>query len=193
MTLNLVLASTSPYRRILLERLGIPFRCVAPRFDEANFPGEGLDPRSLAEALAVGKALSVEAELPDATIIGSDQLVALEGRVFGKPGSAEKAVEQLEAMSGRSHQLVTAMVVRHQGQTIRHVDLTNLHMRALDLDAIRRYVERDRPYDCAGSYKLEAAGITLFDRIETDDQTAITGLPLIALTSILRGLGYPIP
>jgi septum formation protein len=193
MTPELILASTSPYRRTLLERLGVPFRCLPPRFDEAAFPADGLGPRTLAEALAAEKALSVETDAPDAVIIGSDQLVSLDGTIYGKPGTAAKAVEQLVSMSGRSHQLFTALAVRHLGRTIRHVDVTVLRMRSLEPEAIGRYVERDRPYDCAGSYKLEAAGITLFDRIETEDHTAITGLPLVALTTILRGLGYRIP
>lgn len=190
---DLVLASTSPYRRRLLERLGIPFRCLTPRFDETSFCSDGLDPLALAESLAVQKALSVEPEAPDSAIIGSDQLVSLDGTIYGKPGTAEKAVEQLVSMSGRSHQLFTALVVRYLGQTIRHVDVTILRMRPLPVDAIRHYVEHDKPYDCAGSYKLEEGGIALFERIETEDHTAITGLPLITLTSILRDLGYPIP
>lgn len=190
---DLILASTSPYRRSLLQRLGVPFRCVAPDFDERAFPAAGLDPRTLAERLAVGKVTSLEAEYPDATIIGSDQLVSLDGTVFGKPGTPEKAVEQLAAFSGRTHELVTALVVRRGDELIRHVDVTSLTMRPLGLDAIARYVERDRPLDCAGSYKLEEAGITLFERIDSDDHTAITGLPLIMLTSILRRFGYAIP
>jgi septum formation protein len=190
---DLVLASTSPYRRMLLERLGIPFRCLAPRFDEAAFPAAGLDPLELVESLATEKTRSVEAEAPGATIIGSDQLVSLDGTIYGKPGTAEQAVEQLVSMSGRSHQLFTAMVVRHLDRTIRHVDVTILRMRPLDVEAIRRYVDRDKPYDCAGSYKLEEGGIALFERIETEDHTAITGLPLITLVTILRELGYPIP
>jgi len=190
---DLVLASTSPYRRVLLERLGVPFRRLAPQFDEAAFPANGLDPLALVESLAAEKARSVEPQAPDAVIVGSDQLVSLDGAIYGKPGTVEKAVEQLVSMSGRSHQLFTALVVRHLGRTIRHVDVTILRMRPLDPEAVRRYVERDKPHDCAGSYKLEAGGIALFERIETEDHTAITGLPLIALTSILRELGYPIP
>lgn len=190
---ELVLASTSKYRRSLLERLGVPFRCAAPRFDEAAHNASSLDPRALAAELAAKKALSVESDAPGAVIIGSDQVVSLDRAVYGKPGTFEKAVEQLEAMAGRSHQLVTALAVRYGGRTIRCVDVTTLWMRPLDREAVRRYVERDQPLDCAGSYKLEAAGIALFERIDAADHTAITGLPLIALTTILRDLGYPIP
>ncbi len=190
---ELVLASTSTYRRALLERLDLPFRCVAPRFDESSISPSGLTPRGLAEALARGKAESVANELPDATVIGCDQLVALEGRILGKPGSIEAAIDQLEAMTGRWHELVTSLLVVKAGRRIAHTDVTRLRMRSLRREEIERYVLRDRPLDCAGSYKLERAGIALFERIESEDQSAITGLPLIALTSILRGLGFPVP
>jgi septum formation protein len=192
---DLVLASTSPYRRALLERLGIPFRCRAPLCDESTLQRErsGLDPKELGEALAMAKASSLLEVESESTIIGCDQLVSFEGRVFGKPGTPERAVEQLASMSGRTHELITAMVVIHRGQAARHNDVTRLRMRALDREALERYVEADRPFDCAGSYKLESRGIALFDRIESDDHSAITGLPLIALVSILIGIGYSIP
>jgi septum formation protein len=190
---EIILASTSPYRRQLLERLGVPFRSVPPRFDESTYPGEGLDPVTLAESLAYRKASSIVSEFPRAVIIGSDQLVSLDETIYGKPGILEKAIDQLVSMSGRTHRLITALVVLHRGMTMRHVDVTTLQMRSLDRTAIRRYLERDQPYDCAGSYKLESGGIALFERIETADHTAITGLPLIALTSVLRRIGYSIP
>ncbi len=193
----LVLASTSPYRRALLERLGVPFRCRSPRCDESAIQREearaGTAPRLLAEKLALAKASSLIADESGAAIIGCDQLVAFEGRVFGKPETIERAVDQLAAMAGRMHELITAMVVIRGGETFRHTDLTRLRMRPLPREAIARYVAADRPLDCAGSYKLEARGILLFDRIESDDHTAITGLPLIALITILRGLGFVIP
>lgn len=126
-------------------------------------------------------------------MIGSDQLVALAGRVFGKPGNAEGAVDQLAAMAGRSHDLITALAVWHEGRTILHTDVTTLHMRPLTRAEIARYVAADRPLDCAGAYKIEERGIALFERIDTADHTAITGLPLIALTTILRALGFAIP
>ncbi|HEV3164163.1 MAG TPA: nucleoside triphosphate pyrophosphatase [Isosphaeraceae bacterium] len=190
---DLVLASTSPYRRALLERLGVPFRCVAPRVDEDAIKGIGLAPRELAERLALAKAMSLCALEPQATLIGSDQVVSFGGQAFGKPGSVLGAIETLAALAGRSHELITAVAVWHRGQVVTHTDRTILHMRPLDREEIERYVAADQPMDCAGAYKLEARGIALFDRIETEDQTAITGLPLIALTTILRGLGYRIP
>lgn len=190
---DLVLGSTSRYRRALLERLGVPFRCRAPRIDEEALKTGNLDPRSLAERLATAKAESLIVDEPDATVIGSDQLVALAGRVFGKPGGAEGAVDQLAALAGRSHDLITALAVWHEGRTILHTDVTTLHMRPLTRAEIARYVAADRPLDCAGAYKLEERGIALFERIDTADHTAITGLPLIALTTILRALGFAIP
>jgi septum formation protein len=192
---DLVLASTSAYRRGLLERLGIPFRCRAPLGDESAIQRQasGMPPRLLAETLAMAKATSLAGVEPCTAIIGCDQLVSFEGRVFGKPGTVEQAVEQLTSMSGRTHELITAMVVIHGDETFRHTDVTRPRMRPLAREAIERYVAADRPLDCAGSYKLESRGIVLFDRIESDDHSAITGLPLIALVTILRELGFAIP
>ena len=190
---ELILASGSTHRRALLERLGIPFRVVRPDFDESTFPSDGLSPRALAEALAVGKARSVWEREPGAIVIGSDQLASLDGRILGKPGTFERAVAQLEAMSGRVHELITAMVVVGPGGEFAHTDLSRLWMRRLYRPQIERYVASDVPLDCAGSYKLEGRGVVLFDRIETEDSTAITGLPLLALTRILEGFGLVLP
>lgn len=192
---DLVLASTSAYRRGLLERLGIPFRCRAPLCDEAGIQREwsDLEPQRLAEKLALAKASSLTGEEPESTIIGCDQLVSLGGRTYGKPGTVDRAVEQLVSMSGQTHELITAMAIIRGEQLFQHTDVTRLRMRTLPRDAIERYVRADQPLDCAGSYKLESGGIVLFDRIASEDQSAITGLPLIALVTILRDLGFPIP
>ena len=191
----LVLASTSPYRRGLMGRLGIPFRCRAPLCDESALQRgwSGLEPRRLSEDLALAKASSLFDQEPDSIIIGCDQLVAFEGRIFGKPGTPERAVEQLVSMSGRTHELITAMVVLRGEGLLRHTDITRLRMRSLPREAIERYLAADRPFDCAGSYKLESLGIALFDRIESEDHTAIMGLPMIGLVTILRDLGLTIP
>jgi septum formation protein len=178
---------------MLLERLGVPFRCRAPNCDESILKGEESDPRHLAECLAYQKASSLVGEESDAAIIGCDQLVSFQGQMFGKPTTFARAVEQLESMSGETHELITALVVISGERTDRHTDVTRLRMRRLSRAAIERYIVADRPLDCAGSYKLESRGIVLFDKIETDDHTAITGLPLIALTTILRSLGFDIP
>lgn len=195
--MDLVLASTSPYRRELLARLGIPFRCLAPEVDEDAFKAQGASPRQVAERLAREKALRVASREPGATVIGGDQVVALgtaeAGRILGKPGSREAAAVQLATLAGKSHELVTAIVVAHEDRLLAHTDVAVLEMRPLDEAAIGRYLDADEPYDCAGAYKLEARGITLFSRIAAADHSAITGLPLIALTSMLRELGCVLP
>jgi septum formation protein len=178
-----------------VERLGIPFRCRAPLCDESALAAQSpdLEPRPLAEKLAMAKAASLVDDEQGCTIIGCDQVVSFEGRIFSKPGSSARAAEQLAAMSGRVHELITALVVIRGEQTFRHTDITRMWMRPLSREAIERYVDADRPLDCAGSYKLESRGITLFDQIESDDHSAITGLPLIALVTILGELGFTIP
>jgi len=190
---EIVLASTSPYRRALLDRLGLPYRCRSPRCEEDALKRHLPDARALAESLAFAKAASVRADEPDATTIGCDQVAAFGAKIFGKPGTAASAIEQLSAMAGQTHELHTALVVMHHDQVIRHTDVTTLRMRNLSQAAISRYVAADEPLDCAGSYKLESRGIVLFDRIDSEDHTAVTGLPLLALVSILRDLGFEIP
>lgn len=194
---DLVLASTSPYRRELLQRLGIPFRALAPTCDEEKLKDPALTPRALAEHLAEAKARSLAGAHPDATIIGSDQVAALQHEnrwlLLGKPGTPERAVEQLAQLAGRTHLLITAMTVLHRGRVHRHTDQTRLSMRPLDRAQLERYVATDQPVDCAGAYKLERHGISLFDRIASDDHSAITGLPLLALGRILAECGFTFP
>lgn len=190
---ELILASASPYRRALMERLGVPFRVERSAFDEAAFPAEGLSPKALAEALALGKARSVLERSPGAIVIGCDQLASLDGKILGKPGTAQRAVAQLESMAGRVHELITALVVVGASGEHAHTDVSRLRMRSLSTSQIERYVASDSPLDCAGSYKLEARGVMLFDRVETEDATAITGMPLLALVRILDGLGFVLP
>jgi septum formation protein len=190
---DLVLASTSPYRRALFERLGIPFRVRAPMCDESSVKAIEPDAMRLAERLANAKAASLRSAEPVAIIIGGDQVVSLEGQVLGKPVTAERAIAQLLSLSGKTHELITAMVVINEDRVFRHTDVTKLRMRQLSRREIERYVAKDQPLDSAGSYKIESRGIGLFESIESDDQTAIMGLPLIALVSILRELGYEIP
>lgn len=195
--MELILASTSAYRRQQLERLGLPFRAVAPHLDEeeakVRLQRLGASPRDLAERLAMLKAESVAAKAPDSVVIGGDQLVSLDGEIVGKPGTVDRAVEQLLRMAGRSHDLITSIAAAYRGETRLHTDVTTLRMRPLTRIEIERYVAADAPLDCAGSYKIESRGIALFDEIRSADQSAITGLPLIALTTSLRGLGFLIP
>lgn len=190
---DLILASTSRYRRDLLSRLGIPFRTLAPHCDEESYKGMGLQPRALAEALARAKARSLAGSEPRATVIGSDQVAVLEGAVLGKPGSSERAIDMLLRLSGKRHELITAVCILHQGQEHHHTDITTLEMRALGRRQIERYVAADLPSDCAGAYKLEARGIGLFSAISSQDHSAITGLPLLAVARILASLGFEFP
>jgi septum formation protein len=189
---DLVLASTSRYRRELLERLGTPFESVAPEFDEAAARKE-TSPIALARALANGKAAAVAKANKKAVVVGCDQVVALGEEILGKPGSADAAKAQLQKLAGQPHMLITAVSV-HKGSDVEEfVDVTTLRMRKLDKKEIDRYVERDQPTDCAGSYKIERAGIALFDKIEGEDHTAIVGLPLLKLAAILRKFGLQVP
>jgi septum formation protein len=191
--LELILASTSPYRRNLIERLGLPFSSVPPGVDEAVIQAQGDRPRALAERLALEKALAVARSHPEATVIGSDQIALIDGTILGKPGTVAQACAQLDRLEGRTHDLITALCVWSRNQAHRHIDVTRLTMRSLTADEVRRYVDADLPLDCAGAYKIEGRGIVLFERVETQDPTAITGLPLMALTTILRRLGFPVP
>ena len=190
---ELVLASTSPYRKALLERLGIPFRARAPLCDEDALKRPGVTPQELAELLAEAKARSLTAEEPNAVILGGDQVATIDGKILGKPGSFERALEQLELMNGRTHELITAIYLWKANQAYAHTDITRLTMRKLSSALLKRYLKADEPYDCAGSFKLEQRGITLFENIESADHTAITGVPMIALTSMLMKLGFEIP
>jgi septum formation protein len=191
--MDLILASTSPYRRKLLEQLGLPFRCVGPGVDEAEIQDRVANPRGLAEQLARAKAEAVLGRHPDAVVIGSDQLVAFDGRALGKPGTADRAVEQLLAMAGREHQLVTAVALADRHGVEVATNVARLWLRPLGREEAERYVAADCPLDCAGSYKIESLGISLFDRIEATDQSAIVGLPLLTVCRMLRARGFAIP
>jgi len=188
----LVLASTSRYRRQLLARLLLPFDVVAPDIDEIELPGEA--PAATACRLADAKARAVAARRPDALVIGSDQVADCNGIAISKPGDHATAVAQLTALSGRVIVFHTAVALvdaaTGAGET-RLVDVRSA-FRALSPAAIEHYLQRERPYDCAGAVKSEALGIALFDRIESDDPTALIGLPLIALTDMLRAHGVDV-
>ncbi len=184
----LVLASASKYRRDLLARLGLEFSIEVPPFDEEKEKDLSLTPLALAEKLAFLKAQSLAN--PFHVVIGGDQLVALGNEILGKAPSPEKALQQLQKMQGRTHELVTAVCVLAGDRPIPFVNITRLTMKPLSDSQIRRYIELDQPFDCAGSYKIEQHGINLFEKIETEDFTAIQGLPLIQLSKILHTLGY---
>lgn len=186
----LILASTSAYRRAALERLGLRFEVRSPGVDETAIAGEM--PAGLAMRLAEAKAAAVAADRPDALVIGSDQVAHLDGRLLGKPGTPAGAREQLARSSGREVEFLTALVLvdGRDGKVARHLDRTVVRFRSLSAEEIARYVDRDEPLDCAGSFRSEGLGISLFERIDSEDPTALVGLPLIALARLLREKGY---
>lgn len=188
----LILASTSPYRRAQLEQLGIPFASADPGIDEDALFQVGESPPEVALRLAEAKVRAVKIKNPAAVVLGGDQLVSLDDAILGKAHSEEGAVQQLLRLSGRSHTLWTAVALAHGSHLHTHLDRSVLTMRRLDEPSIRRYVALDRPWDCAGSYKFERAGIALFERVETEDPSAIQGLPLIAVAALLRSEGVSV-
>lgn len=190
---NIVLASTSAYRRMLLERFQLPFETARPEVDETPLLDE--HPAATADRLAIAKAQAVAPQWPDALVIGSDQVAHIDDEVFGKPGSVERAVAQLRSMSGRTVVFHTALAVidtRSRGIQTDSVP-TEVRFRTLSDPEIIRYVEKELPLDCAGSAKSEGLGITLLDALSGDDPTALVGLPLIALSRMLREAGVELP
>ena len=188
---SLILASTSVYRRELLERLGIPFTVVSPELDETPLPGEST--LELALRLAKAKAAAVSKDYPDAWVIGSDQVADLCGAAIGKPGNFERAMAQLQLMRGSIVTFHTALcVMKGNIETTLSVP-TEVTFRKSSDEIFESYLLTEEPYDCAGSAKSEGMGITLLEAIKSDDPTALIGLPLIALTGLLRDAGFVIP
>jgi len=185
----LILASGSRYRRELLERLRVPFRVHSPDSDESPLPGEA--PEELVRRLAELKARTVAARVPEAWVIGSDQVAVCRDRIVGKPCNAERAAAQLHAASGTSVSFLTAVcLLRSAGDMEQHLDVTTVRFRTLSEAEIARYIELERPFDCAGSFKAEGLGISLFESIDSRDPTALVGLPLIWLSGALRRAGF---
>jgi septum formation protein len=195
---QLVLASSSSYRKLLLERLNLPFECMAAELDESRRNNESA--QDLALRLATEKAQAIASHYPDAVIIGSDQVAELllqpdsaNNPVLGKPGNHQQAVAQLIAQSGRTVKFYTAIAVLNASQIETAVDITEVRFRQLELDEIERYLQADKPYDCAGSFKAESLGISLFESVDSSDPTSLIGLPLIKLTQLLRKFTISIP
>ncbi len=186
----LILASTSKYRGALLTQLGWEFEMMGPGVDEEKIKQENHSPSELSLLLSKYKAEAVFVIRPDACVIGSDQVLSLDGQIFGKPKTIEKATEQISLLQGKTHELITAVTLIYPKGHISFVNRTRLKMRPLNLSQIHSYVKEDLPLDCAGSYKLESKGIKLFEEIEMNDHTSIIGLPLIELTTHLLNLGY---
>jgi septum formation protein len=189
----LVLASTSPHRRLLLERLGLPFTAGAPGVDETRSFREPVE--AMVKRLSRAKAEVVAKEHPGALIIGSDQAAERDGEILGKPGDHASAIAQLIASSGRYMKFHTGLCVldTRDGRVQEYADVTRVAFRRLTDPEIERYLQAEKPYDCAGSFKSEGLGITLFDGIESNDPSALVGLPLIALSRFLRTAGIELP
>jgi len=190
---TIVLASSSPYRRVLLDRFLDNYETITPDVDESN--DQGLDPAELATYLARKKAEAIVKNARQALIIGADQLAVLDDRVLGKPGDHQKAIEQLLAASGKAVTFLTAVCILDPiGRTrFEHTDKTTVRFRQFDRRLAEAYLRHDKPYDCAGSFKLEGAGFVLFESVKTDDPTALIGLPMIWVADRLLQLGYLSP
>jgi len=190
---TIVLASTSRYRRELLERLRLAFDVEAPHVDESPLEGEA--PRATALRLAIAKAQEVQSRRPGAVVIGSDQVAEIDGAALGKPMTHSAALVQLERMQGKQVVFHTALAVIGPAASQVQVDSvpTTVHMRSLPRAALERYLRLDQPYDCAGAAKIESLGIALVDRVQSDDPTALIGLPLIRLVSMLAAAGVEVP
>ena len=186
--MRLILASSSRYRKTLLERLSVRFSCSSPDIDESRHDGESAE--ALVVRLAEEKAAAIATQQPNCVVIGSDQLAELDGDVLGKAGSIPAAEAQLARLSGRSVRFLTAVcVLSADGSSQLHLDVTEVQMRDLRADEIARYVAIEQPLDCAGSFKSEGLGAALFDAVHSTDPSALIGLPLIATARMLRAAG----
>lgn len=186
---RIILASSSPYRKELLIRILDDFEALSPDIDETPFPDE--EPIELVARLAQQKALAVAVNHPDALVIGSDQVCVLNNQILGKPGTMDKAIEQLKTCSGQTVTFYTSLCVTNANQTAQNTTVvaTKVQFRQLSEKEIINYLEKEQPLNCAGSFKCEGLGIVLFEAIESKDPTALIGLPLIALSTNLREFG----
>ncbi len=189
---RLLLASTSPFRRELLARLQLPFTALAPATDETPHPGEPA--AALVARLAAAKARSIAAETPGALVIGADQVAVLEGRILGKPGSHPQARAQLTDAAGKMVEFYTGLCLLDSTSGRRQIDVVPFRVvfRSLSAAQVDRYLHREQPYQCAGSFKAEGLGIALFERLEGDDPSSLIGLPLIRLTRMLEAEGVEV-
>jgi len=189
---TLILASTSPFRKAILEKLNLPFICAKPNVDETALPNETAI--ELVERLAIEKAKAVASEFPNALIIGSDQVALSEGNILGKPHNFENGLAQLTSFSGKSVEFHTGLCVfdSSTGKTVSLVELFTVHFNALTTEEITAYLHAEQPYSCAGSFKSEGLGICLFEKLAGDDPNTLIGLPLIRLVSLLKEQGLDV-
>ena len=190
---KIILASASPYKKELLMRLGINFESIDSKIDEDFYKAQNKDPINLTQILATKKAEAIHQHHQDAVIIGADQICLFQGKILGKTHSIEKSYEQLMDMQSREHSLITSFCILSGSKKVIKTNTTILKMKSLTSAQIKNYLRKDNPIDCAGSYKLELKGISLMEKIETDDHTAIVGLPLIMLGNELTKLGFEVP
>ena len=190
---RLILASTSPFRREILQKLGLPFGAAAPLTDETMLDGES--PEALVSRLAESKARAVADDWPDALIIGSDQVACVDGEILGKPGNRQNAVKQLLQAAGKTVTFYTGLCLLNSGnqQVQTSCELFKVHLRQLNELQIGRYLDHEQPFNCAGSFKSEGMGITLFSKLEGDDPNTLIGLPLIKLVEMLGNEGVELP
>ncbi|MFI8479055.1 Maf family protein [Pseudomonas sp. NPDC078700] len=191
--LPLILASSSPYRRELLSRLNLPFSCSSPNIDESRRPEES--PTDLVKRLALEKARALSSAHPEHLIIGSDQVAVLDEQVLGKPHTMERAFSQLSAASGKSVTFLTGLALLNSATGHQQIDCVpfTVHFRELNPEQIQRYLETEHPLDCAGSFKAEGLGVSLFRSTEGSDANSLIGLPLIRLVDMLHNEGWQIP
>lgn len=188
---KLVLGSSSPYRKELLERLGVPFECVSADIDESRHEGE--TPEALCVRLAREKALKVKSMVGDAIVIGSDQVAVLGERILGKPHTRERAIEQLSSMQGQTVYFLTALcIIGEKGEIFETMVPTIVTMKKLSVKTIENYLDREQPFNCAGSAKIEKLGIALMKEVRSTDPTALIGLPLIETVNLLAKAGQEI-
>lgn len=190
--MKLVLASTSPFRRAILEKLGVDFETMAPDVDESILIDE--IPEQLVARLSEAKAKAVAEQLDHALVIGSDQVAVVDGQILGKPGNHDAAVKQLRRVSGKRISFLTGLCVLNTESKRIQLDVVpfNVIFRNLTDSQIENYLQKEQPYNCAGSFKSEGLGIALFDRLEGDDPNTLIGLPLIRLIRMLESEGFPI-
>ena len=191
--IELILASTSPFRKKQLEDLNIPFTVQASNVDEDIFKEQSLPAKNLAPILARAKAECVVKNYKNCAVIAADQIVDFNHTHYGKAGSAEKAIKQLESLNGHCHQLITSACCFYQGEYSTFTVVSEMHMRKLTREQISNYVYTDKAWDCAGSYKIEKNGLVLFKEIQTNDHSAIIGLPMMAVIGWLLRINFPVP
>lgn len=190
---KVILASTSSYRKQQLERLNISFSTMTPNVDEEPLKSEKLDHVQLSRKLSLLKARAIGDSNSDTTVIGGDQVASFNGEILSKPKTKEKAFEQLKLLSGNQHQLITSLAIMSEGKEYIHTCIAEMNMRKLPDEQIKRYIEVDEPLQSCGSYRLEALGISLFEKIDCDDFSSIVGIPLMWTASTLSKLGIPVP